>query len=73
MPAVSPSLSRSVSHGPAGRRSLRSENTHLGDGCQELLHAAVAVSLGLQRFSDVLGVGHGKFMEEKLLVVVSVQ
>lgn len=48
-----------------------SENTHLWDCSQEFLYATEAVSLGLHCFSDILGIGHGKLMKKKLLVVVS--
>lgn len=45
----------------------------LRDGPQQLLHTTEAVCLGLQCFSHMLGIGRGKFMKEKLLVVVSME
>lgn len=56
--------------GSPGRPPPGSRDTHLRDCSQELLHAAAAIGLGLQGFSDVFGIGHGKLMEKKLLVVV---
>ena len=56
-----------------GHPSRNSENTYLRDGSQQLLHTTEAVCLGLQCFSDILGIGHGKFMKEKLLVVISMK
>ena len=56
-----------------GYPSRNSENAYLRDGSQQLLHTTEAICLGLQCFSHILAIGHGKFMKKKLLVVVSMK